>query len=789
MKFSEQWLRQWVNPSLSTEELCHQITMAGLEVDAIEPVAPPFNNVVVAEIVTAERHPDADKLQVCQVNTGEETVQIICGAANARVGLKVAAAQVGANLPGDFKIKKAKLRGVESFGMLCSEKELGLAESADGIMELAPEAPVGSDIRDYLGLDDNTIEVGLTPNRSDCLSIAGIARDTGVLCREAVTEPDEKSIPDTISDTFPVSIESTDDCARYVGRVIKGINRQAQTPVWMQERLRRSDIRSLDPVVDVTNYILLELGQPMHAFDLGKLSGGIKVRQATAGEKLTLLNDQEIELKDGSLVIADDNGPLALAGIMGGASSAVSESSVDIFLESAFFAPDALAGRARGYGLHTDSSHRFERGVDYQLQRRAIERATELLLDIVGGAAGPITEVVAKDKLPSRDTITLRAERIERVLGTSFDANEVTDILQRLGMEVQANGDSWQVTPPSYRFDIAIEVDLIEELARIHGYDNLPSHPPTGSLAMAPRSEYQGDLKRLRQMLNVRDYQEVITYSFVDPGLQAVLEPELQAVKLSNPISSEMSDMRTSLLTGLVSTVQHNLNRQQNRVRIFESGLKFIQSSDDIVQTQVIGGAICGNRYDEQWSQTSEKLDFYDIKGDVEALLSLYGVEADYRPAAHPALHPGQSAEVAVNGESIGWLGALHPAIQQKLGLDQSVLVFELQLEKILTASIPVFKSLSRFPAIRRDLAILVDQDVSAQSVKECIHQDASEILQDLILFDVYVGKGIDSGRKSLALGLTLQDNSRTLTDEEVEEFISKIVSGLESRIGATLRV
>jgi len=789
MKFSEQWLRQWVNPSLSTEELCHQITMAGLEVDAIEPVAPAFNNVVVGEIIACERHPDADKLQICQVNSGEETLQIICGAANARLGLKVVAALVGAKLPGDLNIKKAKLRGVESYGMLCSAKELGMAEAADGIMELPADAVVGTDIRDYFGLDDSSIEVGLTPNRSDCLSIAGIARDVGVLCRETVTGPAENSIVGTIADTFPVSIEATDDCARYVGRVIKGINRQAVTPIWMQEQLRRSDVRSLDPVVDVTNYVMLELGQPMHAFDLGKLSGGIKVRHALAGEKLRLLNDQEVELKAGTMVIADHKVPVAMAGIMGGADSAVGDDTVDIFFESAFFSPTALAGIARGYGLHTDSSHRFERGVDPQLQVRAMERATELLLEICGGDPGPISEVVVEDKLPQRETITLRAERIERVLGIAIAADEVTDILSRLGMVVTANGDSWQVLPPSYRFDVAIEVDLIEELARIHGYDNIPSNPPLGKLAMRPRTERKQPLGRLRNLLVDRDYQEVITYSFVDPKLQAILSPEQASVSLQNPISAEMSVMRTSLLPGLISTVQHNLNRQQSRVRIFESGLKFVPDGDDVTQTAVLSGAICGSRYEEQWTSEAEKVDFFDIKGDVEALLAAGGHEARFIACSNAALHPGQSADIEVNGKILGYLGALHPAMAQKLGLDQTLYLFELDVAGVCQNRIPAFAALSKFPAIRRDLAIVVDQATSTMEVKDCIQQDASEILQDLILFDVYVGKGIDSGRKSLALGLTLQDNSRTLTDAEVDNFIDKIVSGLESRIGATLRV
>ncbi|MBD3670380.1 MAG: phenylalanine--tRNA ligase subunit beta [Gammaproteobacteria bacterium] len=790
MKFSEQWLREWVNPSVSTDELCHQLTMAGLEVDAVEPVAPEFNKVVVGKILKAERHPDADKLQVCSVDTGEgEPQQIICGAANARDGLMVAAALVGAVLPDGLKIKKAKLRGVESFGMLCSAKELGMAESAEGIMELPAGAEIGTPIRDYYQLDDNCIEIGLTPNRSDCLGIAGIAREVGVMNRMEVALPAIEPVPASHQETLPVKVEAGAGCPRYVGRIIKGIRRDVESPVWLQERLRRSGIRSLDPVVDVTNLVLLELGQPMHAFDLARLNGGITVRQAREGEKMTLLNEQEVELKAGTLVIADDKAPVALAGVMGGADSAVGEGTEDIFLESAFFSPETLAGVARSYGLHTDSSHRFERGVDPELQTRAIERATTLLLELVGGEAGPLVEVRDDQQMPSREAITLRAGRIERVLGQAIKGDEVVDILTRLGMQVEAEGENWQVVAPSYRFDIAIEVDLIEELARIHGYDNLPSHPPTGSLSMRPRTERHLPLTRLRQLLVARDYQEVITYSFVDPELQAILEPGVKGVSLSNPISSEMSVMRTSLLPGLVATVRHNLNRQQSRVRIFESGLKFIGSVNDMIQEGVLGGALCGGRYPEQWGVEAARVDYFDIKGDVEALLATHGGEVEFRPMNHPAMHPGQSAEVVLDGKAVGYLGALHPAVLQKLDLDQAVFVFELDLASLQQARIPAFQPLSKFPAIRRDLAIVVEQNVSAREVEESIRKDASEILTDLTLFDVYVGKGIDSGRKSLALGLTLQDNSRTLTDEEVEDFIAKIVSGLETRIGATLRV
>lgn len=791
MKFSEQWLREWVNPSVTTEELCHQLTMAGLEVDAVEPVAGKFDGVVVGEVVKVEPHPDADKLRVTQVNIGQdELLTIVCGAANVREGMRVPTAIVGARLPGDFKIKKAKLRGVPSFGMLCSESEIGLAESASGLMELPADAPIGEDLRAYLKLDDVTIELGLTPNRSDCLSVAGIAREVGVLNELQVNGPAIEAVAGASDDTLPVTLSAPGDCPRYLGRVIRGVNSAAQTPLWMQERLRRSGLRSLGPVVDVTNYVLLELGQPMHAFDLAKLQGGVHVRRAEAGEKLKLLNEQEITLDAESLVIADAKSPQALAGVMGGEASAVSDDTQDIFLESAFFSPDSVAGRARSYGLHTDSSHRFERGVDPQLAPLAIERATALLLEIVGGSAGQVVEVIDESSLPQRKPIHLRHQRCERILGTTLAKAQIEDILQRLGMELEAVEEGWQVTAPSFRFDIAIEVDLIEEIGRIIGYSNLPSTRPMGSLTMQPRPEGLIGKRELAALLVDRGYQEAISYSFVDPKMQQRFDPAAEPIALANPISADLAVMRTTLWAGLVPILQHNLNRQQNRVRLFEYGLSFVRQDPDIKQENRLSGVVYGGVEPEQWGGATRKVDFYDVKGDVEALLALTNRSAEFRFVAesHPALHPGQSARIYLGELPVGWLGAIHPTLERELDLHGQTYLFEIEAKALFARNVAKFTEISKFPAIRRDLAVVVAQDMSADAVLDCIRSVAPESLRNLKLFDVYQGEHIDSGRKSLALGLTLQAQSRTLTDEEVDAAIETIVKTLGTKLGATLR-
>ena len=790
MNISEQWLREWVSPDLSTEELAHQITMAGLEVDAIDPVAGVFSGVVVAEIVSAEQHPDADKLRVCQVNTGAETVQIVCGAPNARAGLKAPLAVVGAVLPGDFNIKAAKLRGMESQGMLCAEQELGLSDASDGLMELAADAPVGTDIRDYLQLDDKVIEIGLTPNRADCLGVAGIAREVGLLNSLPVNPLVYSKVGESIADTFPVELQAKDRCPRYVGRIIKGVDVSRPSPLWMQEKLRRCGIRSIDAVVDVTNYLLLELGQPMHAFDYDKLQGGIVVRNAVAGETLELLDGQTVELKADTLVIADSSGPVAMAGIMGGQATAVGEATANIFLEAAFFTPDLLAGKARSYGLHTDSSHRFERGVDFQLQVEAIERASQLLLDIVGGEAGPLIEVASAENLPARPDVTLRAARIEKLLGFSMQASEVERILSGLGLGVTASDEGWNCSVPSWRFDIAIEADLLEELARVYGYNRLPVTHIRGDLVMPAREETALSKRSLRRHLAARDYREAITYSFVEPRLQQLFDPELQPVALSNPISADMAVMRTSLLPGLLGAVLRNTKRQQPRVRLFETGLRFVPGEQGLQQIPTLAMVLTGGRQEESWAGTPDTSDFFDLKGDLQSLLQMTRApqEFAFEPVSRPGLHPGQTANITRLGQVVGYIGALHPTVSAELGLVSSLYVCEIDLAAVLQGELPAFNEISKFPEVRRDLAVVVDKSVPSAELMENVRAVAGTYLTDLRLFDVYEGKGIDPKRKSLALGLTFRDQSRTLGEEDVNLAVGQVIDLLEKNYNAELR-
>lgn len=795
MKFSEQWLREWINPDISTDELSHQLTMAGLEVDAIEPVAAEFTKVVVGEVLSVEKHPDADKLNVCQVNVGDdEPLNIVCGASNVRKGLRVPTALVGAVLPGDFKIKKSKLRGVPSHGMLCSTAELGITETAEGLMELPSDAPVGTDIREYLNLDDVMIELSLTPNRADCFSIAGVAREVGVSNKMPVVEHKHATVKAQIKDKVEVKLEAGKDCPRYLGRIIKSINPNAETPLWIQEKLRRSDIRSLGPVVDVTNFVLLELGQPMHAFDLAKINGAIHARHAKEGEKLSLLNDQNITLTEGCLLIADDKQPLALAGIMGGADSAVSDSTTDILLEAAHFNPLIIAGKARSFGLHTDSSHRFERGVAASLPITAIERATELLLDIVGGKAGPVVNMTNEADFPQRNVVSLRAERVKRVLGIDLSRGEITGMLKRLDLKPTETKAGWDITPPDFRFDISIEEDLIEEIGRIFGYDNLPVSQASSALSMVTKPEAKLQMSRLRQVLVDKGYQEAITYSFIDPEMQKLFDTETKAIELANPISADLAAMRTSLWPGLVAAVKYNLNRQQSSVSLFEYGLKFVPQGTEILQEKMLAGAITGLRSPEQWATNSGTVDFYDLKNHIEAVLDMTGRASDFQFEAnqHQVLHPGQTAAIrdlaAKDKPIIGWLGALHPRLHKKLGLSQSVYLFEITMKNIEMGEIPAFEPLSKFPAIRHDIDIVMDEVVTAQEVHNCIKESAGKILNKFELFDVYRGEGIDSGRKSLTLGLTLQDLSRTLTDTDVDKELNKIIDVLKKRLGATLR-
>jgi phenylalanyl-tRNA synthetase beta chain len=790
VNISEQWLREWVSPALTTEELAHQITMAGLEVDAIDPVAGSFNGVVVAEIIGTEPHPDADKLRVCQVNTGTETVQIVCGAPNARVGLKAPLATVGAVLPGDFNIKPAKLRGVESQGMLCAEQELSLSDANEGLMELAADASVGTDLREYLQLDDKVIEIGLTPNRADCLGLAGIAREVGLLNQLPVRPPVYDKVTVSGDEIFAVELQAADRCPRYVGRIIRGVDVSRPSPLWLQEKLRRCGIRSIDAVVDVTNYLLLELGQPMHAFDYDKLQGGIVVRTAQQGESLELLDGQTVELKPETLVIADHGGPVAMAGIMGGQPTAVSETTTNLFLEAAFFTPDLLAGKARSYGLHTDSSHRFERGVDFQLQVEAMERASQILLDIVGGEAGPIHETVSAPDLPRRPDVSLRAARIEKMLGFDLPEAEVERILSGLGLGVSATADGWSCTVPSWRFDIAIEADLLEELARVYGYNKLPVAHIHADLVMSAKAETTLSIRQLRRHLSARGYREAITYSFVDPKVQQLFDPQLTPVALSNPISADMAVMRTSLLPGLVAAVQRNTNRQQPRTRLFETGLRFIQGDEGLRQVPTLAMVVTGQRFGESWAVAGEATDFFDLKGDLESLLTLTrnGDSYQFVASQRPALHPGQTALVTRNGQDVGYIGTLHPGAQAELGLNTSLLACEIDLEAVLEGTLPSFTELSKFPEVRRDLAVIVDKSVPAADLMENVRAVAGAYLTELRLFDVYEGKGIDPKRKSLAMGLTFRDQSRTLSDEDVNLAVDQVIDSLEKNYKAELR-
>ena len=791
MKFSEQWLRGWVNPQVGRDELVARLSMAGLEVDSVSPAAGIFSGVVVGEVLSTEQHPDADKLRVCQVSNGSETFQVVCGAPNVRPGLKIPFAMIGAQLPGDFKIKKAKLRGVESNGMLCSQAELQVGEGNDGLMELPADAPVGEDIRVYLSLEDASIEVDLTPNRGDCLSLAGLAREVGALYAAPVTRPVVAVVPAAHDEVRSVEVLAPAACPRYLGRVIRNVDLSRPTPLWMVERLRRADVRSIDAAVDVTNYVMLELGQPLHAFDLAEINGGIRVRMAEEGEKLVLLDGQEVSLRSDTLVIADHARALAIAGVMGGEHSGVTAKTRDVFLESAFFDQIAVAGKARSYGLHTDASHRYERGVDWKLAREAMERATGLLLEITGGEAGPIIETVNEQYLPSIAPITLRAARISQMLGMEMDLAEVEQLLSALGLTITAEGEGqWRVEVPSHRFDISLEVDLIEELARLYGYNRLPVRYPQARLAPQAKAEARSDLPELRRLLVARGYQEAITYSFIDPKQFELFSPGVEPLLLANPISNDMAAMRASLWPGLVKSLQHNLNRQQDRVRLFESGLRFVGQLEGLKQEPMLAGVVCGSRLPEGWAQGREVVDFFDVKADVEAVLGFAGAldAFSFVPGKHPALHPGQTARIERDGREVGYVGAIHPELSKNLGLDRPVFVFELVLAEVALGKMPKFHELSRFPEVRRDLALLADRDVAASAVLDVIRENAGEWLTELRLFDVYQGKGIDPHRKSLAVGLTWQHPSRTLNDDEVNATTQNILTSLEKRLNATLR-
>ncbi|WP_023603164.1 phenylalanine--tRNA ligase subunit beta [Aliivibrio logei] len=794
MKFSESWLREWVKPAINSEELAHQITMAGLEVDEVAPVAGEFTGVKVGKVVECGQHPDADKLRVTKIDIGEEELlDIVCGASNCRLGLTVAVATVGAVLPGDFKIKKAKLRGVPSHGMLCSFSELGIDVESDGILELPEGSTLGMDVRELLELNDVAIDVDLTANRADCFSIRGLAREVGVLNRADVVEPTIEAVATSIEDTVSIEVKATEACPRYLGRVIKNVNAKAETPIWMQEKLRRCGIRSIDAIVDITNYVMLEQGQPMHAFDLAKIDGGIVVRMAEQDEKLTLLDGNEAKLNSNTLVIADQNKALAIAGIFGGKESGVTSETTDIMLECAFFAPDHIRGRARAYGLHTDSSLRFERGVDSTLQATAMERATQLLVELCGGEVAPISAAESEAGLPKESTVALRRSKLDGLLGHHIPSTDVVEILTRLGCVVETTDTGWTATSPSWRFDIAIEQDLIEEVGRIYGYNNIPNQAPVAALNMNDHKEANQPLKRVRDLLVDRGYHEAITYSFVEPEQQKLIVPEIEPLILPFPISADMSAMRLSLWTGLINTVVHNQKRQQPRVRLFESGLRFIpeeSAENGMRQEMMLAGIIAGTRGEEHWDIATNTVDFFDLKGDLEAVLELTANELAYefKAAQHPALHPGQTAAIVVGGKEVGFIGTVHPELERKFGLNGRTIMFEIEWDAINTRVIPEATSVSKFPANRRDIAIVADEAIaSGDIVAECLAA-GGELLTSAKLFDVYRGQGVEDGKKSLAIALTLQSVERTLEEADITSAVDAIVAAIGEKFSATLR-
>ena len=794
MKFSESWLREWINPEISSEMLADQLTMAGLEVDDVEKVAGDFTGVVIGKVVECKQHPNADKLRVTKVDIGkDELLDIVCGAPNCRQGLMVACATVGAVLPGDFKIKSAKLRGEPSEGMLCSYSELGITDDHNGIIELPDNAPLGKDIREYLNLNDVMIDISVTPNRADCFGIVGVARDISAVNNIPMKEFKIANVPATISDTLSIQIDVPKAAPRYLGRVIKNININAATPLWMKEKLRRGGIRSVDAVVDITNYVLLELGHPMHAFDLDQIEKGIIVRYAHQDEEMTLLNGNEVKLNDNTLVIADHKKVLAIAGIMGGEKSSVTQSTKDIFLEAAFFAPLAITGKAREYGLHTEASHRYERGVDPALQFVAMERATQLLVDICGGEVGPVIEVTNQNELPSQATIKLCRNKIDRIIGYTIETQKITDILVRLGCEVEYQNDTWIIKSPSWRFDLQIEEDLVEEVARIYGYNNIPNANMKIESVMQPKPESIISLRRIKDLLVDRGYQEAVTYSFVDPKVQHILHPNEPTITLPNPISSEMSVMRLSLWSGLLDAVLYNQNRQQSRLRLFETGLRFIPDEKcefGVRQEFMLSGIITGNLYEDHWQLPKKSVDFYDLKGDLEAIFSLLGCDeqVQFNRSELSALHPGQSAVINLNDEVIGYFGVLHPEIEKKLSLNSKTLVFEINLAKINFKKVPVAQDLSKYPSNKRDIAIIVSNTIPAAEIISVCKQAGGEQLIKVNLFDVYQGDNINEVQKSLAISLILQDKSRTLEEEDITNIVSKCVTALQNRFKALLR-
>ncbi len=791
MKISESWLREWVNPDMNSEALAHQLTMLGLEVDAVEPVAGPLDAIVVGEVIDIEPHPNADRLSLCRVDAGQDKMlDIVCGAANVRVGGRYPVALVGARLTGGTKIRRSEIRGQASQGMLCSAVELGIGEISDGILELDADAKIGATISDALELADQVIDLDLTPNRADCFSVLGVARDLAAGLRMAFRDPEISAVEAATDTVISVTLDDGAGCGRFVGRAIQNIDTAARTPLWMQERLRRSGIRPIYPVVDVTNLVMLELGQPLHGYDLDRLTDGIRVRRADAAEQLELLTGESVTMDSEVLVIADGSGAIGMAGIMGGQSTAVSELTQHVFLEAAYFCPQVIAGRARRFTLHTDASIRFERGVDPLHQARAIERATALLLDIVGGEAGPLIEVEDAAQLPNIQPIRLRKDRLATVLGISIADIEVENLLGRLQMDVEAVSDGWSVMPPAARFDISIEADLIEEVVRLYGYEHIPEIPGQFTASLGSVTETRVSLERARDSLVARGYQESITYSFVQPELDRAFAANSEAIDLANPISSEQAVMRQSLWPGLVQALRHNLSRQQGRVRLFESGIRFLRQNADIIEENILSGLAAGQAEPEQWDGGQRTADLFDIKADIESLFAQTGAahEFEFCAADHSALHPGRSARILRSGEPIGWLGELHPALAKKLDLTAAPILFEISLEPALAAQITAYEGISKYPVVRRDIAAIVRRDLPVASIEKAVREAGGPRLRDTVIFDVYEGKNIETGYKSVALGLILQETSRTLTDADADDIRRAVIDRLSSDFNATIR-
>ncbi|WP_010652444.1 phenylalanine--tRNA ligase subunit beta [Fluoribacter dumoffii] len=792
MKLSKLWLREWVNFSLTEQELAHQLTMAGLEVDAVSPVAGEFTQVIVAEVLSTKPHPNADKLTLCEVNANTgKPLQIVCGASNVRAGLKVALAMVGARLPGGFNIKESKLRGELSQGMLCSVSELGMAEHSEGILELEKDAPVGMDLREYLTLDDHIFDVDLTPNRADCFSVLGIAREVAVLNKLPLLQPSIEEVTPSIDDVLSIQLKNPEACPRYCGRVIRNINSKATTPLWMGERLRRGGIRTLHPVVDVMNYVMLELGQPMHAFDLETIKDEINVRFSNSQEQLQLLDGQELTLNDKVLVIADQEKPLALAGIMGGEASSVQAHTRNVFLESAYFNPVVIAGVARKFGLFSDSSQRFERGVDPCLQMQALERATALILSIAGGEAGPVIESYEQAHLPEIVSFTFDTDKVKKLTGLEISLQEMKNLLGGLGIVVSKEHHNFlDVIIPSHRFDIQQDVDLVEEIIRLYGYDNLHAQPATTFVQSGTTCGNEEIAAKLSRWFSNRGYHETISYSFVDPELQHELYPQKEFMQLLNPISSELSQMRAGMWPGLIASMIYNVHRQQNAVKFFEIGVVFDVNKGQLIERPCVAGLLMGEQGGVNWCESTRAFDFFDLKGDLQSLFaSLKLKHVEFVAAAHDALHPGQSAQIKINGVPAGWMGMLHPRLTDALDLQDDVLIFEINLAALLGQEAPRYKTISKYPQIRRDLSFLVDSDVSVMQIEAVVRTIIKENwLKSFDVFDVYTGEGVPKGKKSLAVAMTLQDESRTLVDAEINSLISAIINTLENKFSIILR-